>query len=150
MTRPCLRVRAPQRHCRPQHGAQPLSDPVQSWSDPTRARQESYYELLRAGSFLSEEETDVLAWGRNARVTVPPRFKASGSHAVTYKRATAVECLVRALAATQGRGERRCQRTPLQDLAEQGSLPARGERPEHTLVQCATSNRLKHLDVTAI
>lgn len=37
----------------------------------------------------------MLAWGRNARVTVPPRFKASGSHAVSYKRATAVECLVR-------------------------------------------------------
>jgi len=82
----------------------------------------------------------VLAWGRNARVTVPPRFKASGSHAVTYKRATAVECLVRALAATPGRGERRYSRTPLHDLAEQGLAPARGEGPEHTLVQCATSH----------
>ena len=57
--------------------------------------QESYYELLKSGGFLSEEEAEVLAWGRNARVTVPPRFKASGSHAVSYKRATAVECLVR-------------------------------------------------------
>ena len=57
--------------------------------------QESYYELLTSGGFLSGEEAEVLAWGRNARVTVPPRFKASGSHAISYKRATAVECLVR-------------------------------------------------------
>ncbi|KAK9846419.1 hypothetical protein WJX81_003426 [Elliptochloris bilobata] len=56
--------------------------------------QESYYELLKAGAFLSEAEAEVLAWGRNARVNVPPRFKASGSHAISYKRATAVECLV--------------------------------------------------------
>ena len=60
-----------------------------------RGSQESYYELLKSGGFLSEEEAEVLAWGRNARVTVPPRFKASGSHAVSYKRATAMECLVR-------------------------------------------------------
>ncbi len=58
-------------------------------------RQESYYEMLRAGDFMSAEEVEVLAWGRNARVNVPPRFKNSGSHSVSYKRATAIECLVR-------------------------------------------------------
>jgi hypothetical protein len=30
-------------------------------------------------------------------VTVPPRFSKSGSHAQTYKRATALECLVSAM-----------------------------------------------------
>ena len=57
--------------------------------------QETYYELLLAGQFISEEEREVLRWGRNAKVTVPQRFKASGKHGETYKHATAVECLVR-------------------------------------------------------
>lgn len=56
--------------------------------------QEVYYGVLHAGDFLTAEERDVLRWGGNAKVTVPPRFSKSGSHAVTYKRATALECLV--------------------------------------------------------
>ncbi len=50
--------------------------------------------MLHAGDFLTDEERDVLRWGGNAKVTVPPRFSKSGSHGVTYKRATALECLV--------------------------------------------------------
>ena len=57
--------------------------------------QETYYELLLAGQFIDEEERTILKWGRNAKVTIPPRFKASGKHAETYKHATAMECLVR-------------------------------------------------------
>lgn len=53
--------------------------------------------MLHAGDFLTDEERDVLRWGGNAKVTVPQRFSKSGAHAVTYKRATALECLVRAI-----------------------------------------------------
>lgn len=56
--------------------------------------QERYYELLLSGQFITEEEREILRWGRNAKVNVPPRFKASGKHAETYKHATAIECLV--------------------------------------------------------
>lgn len=57
-------------------------------------QQEVYYGVLHAGDFLTDEERDVLRWGGNAKVTVPQRFSKSGAHAVTYKRATALECLV--------------------------------------------------------
>lgn len=56
--------------------------------------QEIHYELLLSGSFATEEERDVLAWGCNAKVNVPPRFKNSGKHKLTYKHATAMEVLV--------------------------------------------------------
>ena len=56
--------------------------------------QENQYELLLAGSFITEEEKDVLAWGCNAKVNVPPRFKNNSKHKLTYKRATAMEVLV--------------------------------------------------------
>ena len=36
----------------------------------------------------------MLAWGCNAKVHVPPRFKNSGKHKLTYKHATAMEVLV--------------------------------------------------------
>ncbi len=36
----------------------------------------------------------MLAWGCNAKVNVPPRFKNSGKHKLTYKHATAMEVLV--------------------------------------------------------
>lgn len=62
--------------------------------------QEVYYGVLHAGDFLTAEERDVLRWGGNAKVTVPPRFSKSGSHAKTYMRATALECLVGALGFT--------------------------------------------------
>ncbi|CAL8461802.1 g1333 [Coccomyxa elongata] len=55
--------------------------------------QETYYQLLLSGEFITEKERDVLRWGRNAKVNIPPRFKASGKHAETYKHATAMECL---------------------------------------------------------
>ncbi len=125
-------------------------NPGQTLITPCTAWQESYYELLRAGSFLSADETDVLAWGRNARVTVPPRFKASGSHAVTYKRATAVECLVRALAATPGRGEQPRPRTPLQALAEQGSARGRGRVLSTPSFSAPCRHGRGDLDVTAM
>ena len=54
------------------------------------------YQTLRASEFLSEQEQDVLRWGRNANVKVPKRFSQSGMHGQTYKEATAIECLVRA------------------------------------------------------
>ena len=59
--------------------------------------QETHYELLLAGSFPTEEERDVLAWGCNAKVTVPARFKNNGKAKLTYKHATAMEVLVRPL-----------------------------------------------------
>ena len=37
--------------------------------------QETYYELLLAGQFISEEEREVLRWGRNAKVTIPARLQ---------------------------------------------------------------------------
>ncbi|CAL5222583.1 g4973 [Coccomyxa viridis] len=55
--------------------------------------QETHYELLLAGSFTTEEEREVLAWGCNAKVTVPPRFKNNGKAKLTYKHATAMEVL---------------------------------------------------------
>ena len=58
-------------------------------------KQESHYELLLAGDVITEEEREVLAWGSNAKVHVPPRFKNSGKHKLTYKHATAMEVLVR-------------------------------------------------------
>lgn len=39
----------------------------------------------------------MLAWGCNAKVTVPPRFKNNGKAKLTYKHATAMEVLVRPL-----------------------------------------------------
>ena len=57
-------------------------------------KQESHYELLLAGDVITDEEREVLAWGSNAKVNVPPRFKNSGKHKLTYKHATAMEVLV--------------------------------------------------------
>ena len=37
----------------------------------------------------------MLGWGRNAKVTVPARFKNNGKAKLTYKHATAMEVLVR-------------------------------------------------------
>lgn len=36
--------------------------------------QAAFAEALEAGGFLSDEEKDVLRWGKNAKVTVPKRF----------------------------------------------------------------------------
>jgi len=69
--------------------------------------QENHYELLLAGSFISEEERDVLAWGCNAKVNTPPRFKNNGRAKLTYKHATAMEVLVRSWGTAQHRLERR-------------------------------------------
>lgn len=53
-------------------------------------------ETLLAGPLLTPEETDVVRWGRNAKVTVPKRFGAAagGPHADVYRAATALEALV--------------------------------------------------------
>ena len=63
----------------------------------------SAYELLRAGAYLTDDERDVLRWGRNAKVTVPKRFGSAGPHADKYRAATAVECLVGYLYLTDAR-----------------------------------------------
>jgi 23S rRNA maturation mini-RNase III len=55
--------------------------------------QEMYYELLSATPFLTNDERDVLRWGRNAKVSVPKRFTAVKNGEV-YRKATAIECLV--------------------------------------------------------
>ena len=52
------------------------------------------YEMLVSSRFLTDEEAEILRWGRNARVTPPKRFRNSGQHLDIYRRATAVECLV--------------------------------------------------------
>ncbi|KAK9820588.1 hypothetical protein WJX72_011989 [[Myrmecia] bisecta] len=55
---------------------------------------ENLLDVLEAGPFLTDEERDVVRWGRNAKVTVPKRFVGNGRHMQTYKNATAMECLV--------------------------------------------------------
>lgn len=51
-------------------------------------------ETLLSGPLLTDEERDVVRWGRNARVSVPKRFAGAGPHAATYRAATAAEALV--------------------------------------------------------
>ena len=56
--------------------------------------QERHLEQLLAGPVLSDEERDVIRWGNNAKISIPRRFGKSGTHAKTYRAATAMECLV--------------------------------------------------------
>ena len=56
--------------------------------------QERYLEQLLAGPVLTDEERDVIRWGSNAKITIPKRFSKSGTHAKSYRAATAIECLV--------------------------------------------------------
>ena len=56
--------------------------------------QERHLEQLLAGPVLSDEERDVIRWGNNAKISIPKRFGKSGTHAKTYRAATAMECLV--------------------------------------------------------
>ena len=37
----------------------------------------------------------MLRWGHSAKVTVPRRFSGNGVHTDTYRKSTALECLVR-------------------------------------------------------
>ena len=60
-----------------------------------QATQGIHYDFLKAGDFLTEEELDVLRWGHSAKVTVPKRFSPNGAHTDTYRKSTAIECLVR-------------------------------------------------------
>jgi 23S rRNA maturation mini-RNase III len=55
--------------------------------------QAALYLQLTADNFLSDEERDVLRWGRNATGTTPPRLSGGGGKE-TYRAATAMECLV--------------------------------------------------------
>ena len=48
--------------------------------------------MLLSSPLLTADEREVLRWGHNAKVVAPKRLK----HVDTYKRATALECLVRA------------------------------------------------------
>lgn len=45
-------------------------------------------------NLLTEDEQDVLRWGRNATGTSPKRFNQGGPSREVYRAATAVECLV--------------------------------------------------------
>lgn len=56
--------------------------------------QEVYYEVLIAGTWLSEEERDVLRWGRNAKVKSVPKRLVAAKSGEAYRKATAMECLV--------------------------------------------------------
>ena len=56
--------------------------------------QEAFLEIINSGDFLTDEEQEIVKWGKNAKVTVPPRFHGSGKHKATYKNATALEVLV--------------------------------------------------------
>jgi len=54
-----------------------------------------YFEVLVCGPLLSEDEREVLKWGHNAKVghNAPKRLT-HGKQLDTYKKATALECLV--------------------------------------------------------
>ena len=59
--------------------------------------QAAFYDLLMSNQLLSQQELEVLRWGSNANVAhrAPKRLSASDSKRVgTYKKATALECLV--------------------------------------------------------
>ena len=64
-----------------------------------RTWQAVLYEVLVSGPLLSEDEREVLRWGHNARVgqNAPKRLN-QGKQLDTYKKATALECLVRSSA----------------------------------------------------
>jgi ribonuclease-3 family protein len=53
------------------------------------------YKTLDSGDFLTDEERDVLRWGRNATGTSPKRVSQGGMTREIYREATAIECLVR-------------------------------------------------------
>lgn len=58
-------------------------------------QQEVFFQKLVDSADLSEEELDVLRWGRNATGVVPKRIAAGGQlKRDTYRSATALECLV--------------------------------------------------------
>lgn len=58
--------------------------------DSVRAEfQEAMYDTLIAGDLLTDEERDILRWGRNATGTMPNRSISRDS----YRAATAIECL---------------------------------------------------------
>mmetsp|Transcript_32200 Transcript_32200/g.44681 ORF Transcript_32200/g.44681 Transcript_32200/m.44681 type:complete len:253 (+) Transcript_32200:267-1025(+) len=51
-------------------------------------------DLLTKKDFFTEEESAVLKWGRNSVSKKPPRLSSQRGGAVTYSKATALECLV--------------------------------------------------------
>ena len=56
------------------------------------------YEVLVSGPLLSDDEREVLRWGHNARVGQnAPKRLTQGKQLDTYKKATALECLVSSL-----------------------------------------------------
>jgi ribonuclease-3 family protein len=57
--------------------------------------QSAAYRTLDSGDFLTDEERDVLRWGRNATGTSPKRVSQGGMTKEIYREATAIECLVR-------------------------------------------------------
>ncbi len=52
------------------------------------------YTVLMEDSFLTEEELEVLRWGKNATGTSPKRLSQNGLSKEIYRSATAIECLV--------------------------------------------------------
>ena len=57
--------------------------------------QERYLEQLLATPLLTDHEREIIKWGKNAKITIPKRLSRSGAHTITYRNATALECLVR-------------------------------------------------------
>lgn len=55
--------------------------------------QAEVYEQLQVDKFLTDEERDVLRWGRNANKTSSPK-RSSTLTMQDYRKATALECLV--------------------------------------------------------
>ena len=56
--------------------------------------QERYLEQLLATPLLTDHEREIIKWGKNAKITIPKRLSRSGAHTITYRNATALECLV--------------------------------------------------------
>ena len=52
------------------------------------------FRALEGGTFLTQDEKDVLRWGRNATGTSPKRLSQGGMTREIYRAATAIECLV--------------------------------------------------------
>jgi len=50
--------------------------------------------LLENSKFLSDEELNILRWGKNATGILPKRFNHGSGSREIYRNATAIECLV--------------------------------------------------------
>uniref|UniRef100_A0A1D1ZXX7 RNase III domain-containing protein n=1 Tax=Auxenochlorella protothecoides TaxID=3075 RepID=A0A1D1ZXX7_AUXPR len=72
---------------------------LQDYYEAVRSRvcaeaQARCYDELVAGALLTDREREVLRWGSNASGTVPRRVAGGKLDRLTYRKATALECLV--------------------------------------------------------